>query len=227
MRLGVIIRCYHATDFLRPVLKSYKWVDKICLLNYRFKTAEPRPDDTEEIAESMKLHNLIFKKGEGLEQHEIFNVGMDILKDCDYIFINDADEIILPEQQKKMVENMQKNDRDAGMCPMLDYVADFYHSFNKVPRRVLMIVNPKRVKFFKIRQIKNNDFTAIEQFENYVYHFGFVLPPEKLNWKIEWEELEEGTDTKNAFRNSIFYPCPTVPHEVLDYIGYRKERVFA
>jgi len=220
MQLGVLIRSYHVTDYLKAVLKSYDWVDKIVLLNYRFKTAEPRPDDTEQLALSMNLPNLIFKKGDSLEQHEIFNLGLELLKDCDYVFINDADEIILPREQKKIIENLHSNNRDIAKCPMLDYIVDFYHSFFQQPRFVLTVIKPSKCRFVKIREIENYEPQKIDYFPDcYIYHFGFIVPVAKLDWKIKWESIEEGVDVKNNLKNAVYYPCKTVPQEVLDFIG--------
>jgi len=47
MRVGVLIRSYHSTQYLPLVLKQYKWTDKIVVLNYRFKNVLPSLDNTD------------------------------------------------------------------------------------------------------------------------------------------------------------------------------------
>jgi hypothetical protein len=44
VRIASLVRCYGLTRYLKPVLKSYDWVDKVLVMNYRFLNVTPHED---------------------------------------------------------------------------------------------------------------------------------------------------------------------------------------
>ena len=218
---GALIRCYHSTGYLEKVLKNYAWVDKIALLSYRFLTVAPIEDNTEEIVKKLDLPNLIYEKGSGIPQHEIFNRGLQLLKDCDSVFISDGDEFILKQDQLQIVKEFQERRATSVICNMYDYAKDYYHILPKrdisEPNRIVAMVNPN-AKFVIIREIKENPSRQI--FCNVdIHHFGFVGSQEMLNWKYDWETKEEKIDRKvfdKIFDNLLPH---TPPKEILEILN--------
>lgn len=207
-KVGVLIRCYSITDYLPAILKNYSWVDKIVVLNYRFKSAEPREDDTEKIVRVFSHKNLVFEKGEGISQHDIFNRGMKMLEDCTTAFISDADEFIALPSMRDIVYHMESGEYGMGSCRIVDYAFDYYHRFdNRHLNPTLVAVKPKAVEFVKIRIAHTKLKHKI--FDHKLYHFGFVLPPKTLRWKLEWESKEERLDiTKGITQTRIVLADP-------------------
>lgn len=221
-KTGVLIRCYSITDYLPFVLKNYAWVDKIVVMNYRFKSAEPRQDDTEQIVNTFQKlfrhNNLIFEKGEGVSQHEIFNKGIKYLSDCATVFISDADEFIALPSMKNIVFQMEHGNHGLGYCRIIDYAFDFYHRFNNRHfNPTLVAINPKYAEFVKIR-IARSDKKA-KHFEHKLYHFGFVLPPKTLKWKLQWESKEEGVNIVKGITETEIVLSEPPEKEIMELLG--------
>jgi len=72
MRVGCLVRSYGLTTYLKPVLKSYDWVDRLLVMNYRFTGVEPTKDDTKEIIDSLNQKNIELSTGENVNQHVAF-----------------------------------------------------------------------------------------------------------------------------------------------------------
>ena len=197
-KIGVLIRCYSITDYLPFVLKNYSWVDKIIVMNYRFISAEQREDKTEEIVKSFHHKNIILDKGEGLEQHKILNWGLNYLLDCNIVFIADADEFMTYTTMRDIADKMVAGNYNLGYARIIDYAFDFYHRFNnRHLAGALVAVKPNETEFVHIRQTRDLNPRRI-QFEHKLYHFGFVLPPKSLQWKLKWETAEEKVDIVNG-----------------------------
>ena len=108
-RCGCIIRSYYLTEYLARVISNYAWVDKVIVANYRFPNVELVKDDTAEIVALLNQGNvkLIGTPQEVLEQRVVFDKARQELLDCELIFISDADEFLLPSDQKKIAENIR------------------------------------------------------------------------------------------------------------------------
>ena len=191
LKIAVLIRCYHATEYLARVLRNYSWVDKILVMNYRFTSVALTSDDTQEIA--AQFANVEIEKGEGLPQHEIFNSGLDKLSDYDYVFISDADEFILPADQKLMVDYLYSHNLISGFCMLRDYFYDPYHCMPQRTGYFLAVTNPKALRFIHIRQVQCNSAKR-QDFPYLIHHFGFALQPDRLQWKMQWESIEENVN---------------------------------
>lgn len=211
MRVGALIRSYHATKFLDQVLKQYSWVDKICLMNYRFNTVSPIEDNTEEIARNSGLKNIIFDKGEGLEQHEILNRGMWILADCDVVFISDADEFINHNDFNKILQQLdQQPEKKVVYCQIVDYAKNIWNKMK--PRTNCLVAVKPGVKFNIIRCIQAQP--AIHMNDIAVHHLGFVFPEETMKWKYKWEAKEEKIK-EESFNNIFENTIPVTPPDWL------------
>lgn len=214
MKYGAIVRCYHITDWLKPVLRSLEKVDKLLVINYRFNTAEEREDKTEEIVRSMGLNNVIFLKGAiTINQSDIFNSALEILSDCDFVFINDADEIMLWEDRMAITQDMEYNSTVAGYADIIDYAYSFFTRFKKRSAALVVVRNNKSFKFHNIRCV-NTPYQKTYPYT--LHHFGFVYPEEKLKWKFKWEAKEEGLPDNN-WDDLPLYKCE-IPEEILKMV---------
>ncbi len=101
MSIGTLIRSYGLTKYLDAVLDSYGWVDKVVVMNHRFKGVKETKDDTALLTAPHK--NAILIKGEGLNQHEVFNEGLKEFEGFDCVFIADNDELIQRADQDSIV----------------------------------------------------------------------------------------------------------------------------
>lgn len=226
LRVGAVIKSYHMTHFLPLVLEQLRWVDKIVVMNYRFKTACHASDDTKEICDEFGHSNLIVDSGSGLTQGEIHNKGMDSVRDCDLSWILDADEILLKKDQGVILERMADRTPKLGRpdfarCSFIDYKNDLYHASPKRPGGVTIIVDPKAVKFGRIREIENTICCADFPYIN-VHHMMTVFPPHVLSWKADWEYREEGIPKEKLLDNWKLSRDVDPPNELLELFKENK-----
>ena len=190
MLIGALIRSYGLTNYLTAVLDSYSWVDKIVVMNYKFNGVKPIKDDTPLLTAPFK--NAILKSGEGLNQHEVLNLGLDELKGFDCIFIADNDELITRADQNRIVEATKEY--GGTCCEVIDYARDFQHIFPIRGHRPITSIRDGR--FYDVR-CASGSHKFVEN--AYVHHFGFVHSKEELEWKFDWERPWEHNETIRIF----------------------------
>lgn len=116
-------------------------------------------------------------------EHEVRNKGLKQLQDYDYVFVIDADEIILKADQERIVETMYKKKAGVGLCKILNYV-----SLNRVimpqgEHMPIVIADPKRIVFYDIRCAH---LDAPYYFNDInVHHFSLTYNKKKIDWKIK------------------------------------------
>ena len=135
--IAAIVRSYHNTDFLEDVLKSLDWVDKVLVVNCLHLGYEDAPDDTEEIVNRLNQPNVELLKLTPHREHEVLNISVSYLSLYQKILINDADEFIEHNEQKKLLNLGRYN---CGLCQMVEVMPDG----SEVPRqhRPVAIVRP-------------------------------------------------------------------------------------
>jgi hypothetical protein len=221
MRVGALIKSYHSTQYLPLVLEQYRWVDKIVVLNYRFDTVKETTDNTKEICSKFKHHNLIIESGSGIPQHQIHNRGLELLKDCTYAFIADADEILFPDDQKRILSRM--HGWDYGCCNIVDYNGDLNHALPKRQGFTLVCVAVNQVRFHCIRSVQPTAreiiFPDID-----LQHLGWVFPKEILEWKADWEHKEEIQTKESLLNDWAAKREVTPPKRLVDLINNHKEQ---
>jgi D-glycero-beta-D-manno-heptose 1-phosphate adenylyltransferase len=225
MRVGALIKSYHSTQYLPLVLEQYRWVDKIVVLNYRFDTVKETTDDTREICYRFKHGGLVCESGQGLAQHNIHNRGLELLKDCDFAFISDADEILFPEDQQKILSRMQG--WDYGCCNIVDYNGDLNHALPKRKGYTLVCVAVNQVKFHCIRSVQPTAREIVLP-EVTMHHLGLVFPKHIIDWKADWEHKEE-IQTKESLLNDWAVKRMVIPPKrLVDLVNkvFKKTRVY-
>lgn len=211
-RIAALIRCYGLTRYLKPVLKQYEWVDDILVMNELFRGATETIDDTKNQVIELNQHNVTVNSGLGnLSQAEVFNRGIELLKDYDLIFISDADEFILGEDQDKLVEGMV--DHDIGIVNVIDYARNFDHIYPIRTHRPPVIIRPS-AKFYDVRCYQG----GAKYFKDVnMHHLGFVYTPEELRWKFAWENKDEGKKPENLMCQKV--EKYSMPHELRILLG--------
>lgn len=209
---GAIVRCYRLTHYLERVLKNLSDIDKIVVANYRYNGVEDVEDNTPQIAN--KFSNVILKQGKDKLQHEVFNECIKELQDCDWIFINDADEFILKSDRQVILDKCREFNPDAGLACVLDY-ADNNHIYPKRTHHPVVVVKPTAT-FYTTRCI-NADYCLIFHDIN-IHHFGYVFDKKTLDWKRngEWYKAEKNEITRMINKR----PLKTdTPKELLELLG--------
>lgn len=220
-KIGAIVRSYHATQYLPIVLRQFLWVDRLVVLNYRFNQVSRTTDNTKEICDKVYHGDLVYEKGFGYDQHDIFNRGLDILKDFDVAFISDADEIIFPQDQKKIITHIVDRrgltgQKDYACCNFVDYNGDLHHASPQRQYLVPMAVHPASGRFTHIRSF--NNIRADNYPDVTVHHLGLVFTPETIKWKSEWEYKEEGHSQEELLKNWGVRREVTPPPELLELL---------
>ena len=212
LRIASLIRSYGLTKYLTPVIKQYAWVDKILVMNYQFKGVPAIEDATLTCISEVNQPNVEVNKGLGnLTQHEVFNRGIELLKDYDLIFISDADEFLARADQNDIVLGMVGH--DIGVCRVIDYAKDFNHRYPIRTHRPAVICRPS-ARFYDVRCY----IGGAKYFDTiFLHHLGYIYSPEELGWKLNWEKIYEG-DSVNELVNKQPEPYE-MPQEIRDLLN--------
>jgi len=204
--IGTLIRSYGITKYLPAVLKSYSWVDKIVVMNHRFKGVREVADNTPEIVQD----NAIIRTGQDLLQHEVLNLGLEEFSGFDNVFIADADELISLKDQKTLVEEI--GDQDACTVKLIDYIDSLEFRADERTHKPIVLVKP-HVRFYEIRCMAGN----IKHVDIYMHHLGYVFGKEDMEWKLEWERIYERGTTDDILCN---YRHPQqMPDDIKEFLS--------
>jgi len=216
MSVGCIIRSYHLTDFLKPVIKNMAWVDKIVLGNYRFKSVRVSDDNTKDICEDMKLENLVLKQGDYVDEHEGLNLCMEEFGDkFEYVFIIDGDEILLRKDQETILNRLREEKKDAGLCTVIDFVKDLRHRAKIRTHKPLVIIKPNG-RFYESRGANYGEGIVFNDIN--LYHLGYLV--KDLDWKrCNYWDCPKKID--NIVYGEIEEYNP--PKELLEILGVNNE----
>lgn len=178
MRQGAIVRSYHLTEYLSPVLESLKHLDGILVMNYRFKGMPETRDNTREIADSLGWKNITVLEGHGREQQEIFNRALGIFEELkyDWVWINDADEFIQKKDREFILKFLTNNSYNGGTVNVIDYTKPEERAEIRT-HRPTVIVRP----FVRFRETRCADYSNWYFKNIYMHHFGYMV---KNTWKL-------------------------------------------
>lgn len=209
MKIGTLVRSYGLTKYLRAVLKSYDWVDRILVVNYRFKNVKPREDKTKEIIEELGQKNIEVITGIDYGLHQAINYGISKLQDCERIFIADSDELITRGDQQRLLKEFRES---GARCPLIEYARDYDHIFPIRGHKAITLVKPD-VHFYDVRCASG----AFPESEVYIHHFGYTFNPEEMGWKIDWERPWEHDETIRIY--SQIPKLYTMPEEIKEMLN--------
>lgn len=177
--VAAIVRCYKITGYLERVLKNLSDIDLIIVANGPYPGVPREEDNTLEIVRKLKQKNILVYLHDGKEQKDVFNECLSLLANYDFVLINDADEFLLREDRKNILDKMVDRgvDADVGICPVIDYSPDG----KRYPLRDHMPIVAVRpyVKFVGNRSVFYGG-GVVGHF--YLHHFGYALKKD-MEWK--------------------------------------------
>ena len=183
MRLGCIVRCYHLTDYLARVLRNYDEVDKIVVMNVLFGGVKEAEDDTEEIVKRLNRPNVVLYKDHTTrpEQFKVFEIAKGMLKDCDWIFISDADEFLLKSDQQRIIKETEYYVHQV-FCNVVDYCENTDYVFPMRTHKPVVCVRPD-VQFVGTRAAEGHGKLYKDM---YMHHFGCAIKDKEWKQKNIW-----------------------------------------
>ena len=207
MKIGAIVLSYHLTKYLKAVLKSLSDIDVVLVVNSRFAGAEDSTDDTLEILRELNQPNVIFVVDENKKQNVLLQESLVILWDCKYVIINDADEFLLKQDRKEMVEEMLTHRAEVGFCHCVDYASDTQRYEIRGYRPAMIVKPTTRFPIGRTVEYGNGLY-----FDKYVHHFGYALDKENIEWKRSWYNAPPKEITRIMEQKK--YDCK-IPEEIM------------
>ncbi len=203
MRIGVHIPCYKLTHFLPAVLKSVAWMDRVLVTNSSmpWDDEDTPSDNTEEVCDKANMDNLEFIKGSWSQdsEHQQRNLASQLLADCDRIFLLDSDEIMIVEEQKRLLEfAMAHNDYDSVGVNTIPYYYDLEHVAKYDEGNTPIAIMKPGTKFY-VTRCAEGSFFYHKDFN--IHHFKFLQPKEDIGWRIKAKH----EDQQRAFNGVIPY----------------------
>jgi len=187
MNVATFIPCYKLDDYFKDVVEYY-----------------PNPLV---ISKSFKDHGQVAVRNEGIQA----------LRKYDYVWTVDADEIILKEDQRKIIDKLKGNDYDAVFIPVLDYASDS-HIYEMRDHMPVVLVNPNKVEFYETRCVRFNKPLYVR--DVYLHHLGFMFGEEKIKWKNDnyWNTGNPKEAQQIMKKTKVKY---NTPDEIKDIINRR------
>ena len=115
-------------------------------------------------------------------ESEYRNEALEKMEDCDLVWMIDADEFILREHQLEIIDNLKREKKDIGLCPVIDYTTDYDFKYKDRGHNAIVIVNPKKVRFYDERCVHLDNANTFSDYP--LHHFGFAFQSaEIMKWK--------------------------------------------
>jgi hypothetical protein len=127
MKFAAMSIVYNEEKLIQGCINTWKpFIDKhVVMVSVKPFHGEVEPQDgTVEICRS---NNVITFQGWWSEEHKMRNTAVALLKDYDYILINDADMWMTGEDVKKMIKEIEETNEDAYVIPQKSYWYDTNH----------------------------------------------------------------------------------------------------
>ena len=100
---------------------------------------------------------------------------------CDLVFTIDSDELITKVGQGKLMNLMSNTEHDCILCPVINYTKDFKHRYKMTDHKPVVIIDPKKVKFYETRCVQYSKPLLVDDI--YLHHLGFTYSNETIDWK--------------------------------------------
>ena len=211
--IAAIVRCYTLSWILDKVLKNLSDLDLVLLAICNY-TADNSNEAVTKVAKLLKQDNVACIFYEAMEQKDLFNKCVKKLKDlgATHIFINDADEILLPNDRKRIMAKMDEHILDSMHCTVIDYAdMECKEHYEIREHKPVVCIKPTAV-FDGNRSVGSGGL--MEEIE--LHHFGHALDKEDWNWKMNnlWygpESIKKVIESKKVRANP--------PQELLNRMG--------
>jgi hypothetical protein len=169
-------------------------MDRILVTNSSmpWDDTQTQEDNTEQICNSSGLDNLVLLKGTWSKdsEHNQRNMAMNALKDMDYIFLLDSDEIMLIGDQRRILDvAAQTPETEAFGVRTIPYFNDLSHvALYDEGNTPLVLVKPT-VKFFITRCITTPWKNLSDKFS--IHHFKFLQPKSDIGWRNQAKHTDQ------------------------------------
>lgn len=211
--IAAIVRCYKLNWMLDKVLKNLSDVDLVLVAVCNF-TNDNCEELTSGLVRNLQLENVACIFYKQMEQKDLFNKCVKKLSDlgATHIFINDADEILLPNDRKRIIAKMDEHILDSMHCTVIDY-ADMgcKEQYEVRTHKPVVCIKPTAV-FDGNRSVGSGGL--MEEIE--LHHFGHALDKDDWDWKMnnlwyEPESIKQIIESKKVRANP--------PQELLNRMG--------
>lgn len=187
--IAAIVRCYNLNWMLDRVLKNLSDLDLILLAICNY-TDDKSDETATRVAKVLKQDNVACIFYEKMEQKDLFNKCVKKLKDlgATHIFINDADEILLPNDRKLIIAKMDEHILDSMHVSVIDYAdMECKERYEIRSHKPVVAIKPSAL-FDGNRSVGSGGL--IEEIN--LHHFGHALDKENMGWKMNnlWYEKD-------------------------------------
>lgn len=179
------------THFLPAVLESLKGCEKVVVMNGTkpWESEEPVEDKTRQIAN--RFRNTFVLSGEWSNEAVQRTCGVKALKDMDYVFTLDSDEILLPEDQEEMLRYAEEDqDCQAFASQIRTYYPDLGNrAIYDEGHTPIVLVRP--VRDFHFSTIRCVGTRYLPHPSVVLHHLKFLQPKEDLSWRMKSKYAHE------------------------------------
>lgn len=198
MKIGAFSPVYNEEPLIRGCIESFRGVvDKhiILLASVPFYGSPSPEDKTKDIAESLGADVV---SGSWKQEHVMRNCGNTLLKDCDWILVNDADMWWRKEELDKLLETMRTTTKDAICAPQRAYWYDIDHQLVGDGFMPVVALRP-HVKWYHIGCVA----TDWDRTEAVVDHINWCKPKDILKKVLTYSHANEYTGGKEWYENNF------------------------
>jgi len=159
MAVGAIIPVYKEPHFLNDVIRNISWVDEIAIIESEFKSQA--------------------------DQAEIRNAAINELDNCDYVFVLDADEILLEEDARYLLDYASRSFYEAFGALAVSYIQDFEHVVDYDTGHHAIVLVKKGVRLHDTR-CYNRSFIPMSDVK--LHHLKFLQPWDYIAFRDRQKE---------------------------------------
>ncbi len=185
MNIGAVVPVYNREQYIGPYLDMLTSHGVECVVNlgtepwsHGGNQESPMPDRTEKIVRTF-FPNVRLNIGVFHHHQDSLNTGLDVLKHCDRIFVQDCDMFYTNEVWDKCMEFFFKTDVNVYAVNFETMFLEYYHNYNfgktALPGGAPPILAIKPVVKMKSMTMATDSIGAIWDDPNYkIHHFRFA-----------------------------------------------------
>ena len=197
MKLAAFSIAYNEEQLIRGCINTWKpFVEKhVVLVSAKPFYGEPeKADNTVKIAKEMGARVFV---GDWREEHKMRNAAVSMLRDYDYILVNDADMWMTPQGVQEMLNEIEKDKGDAYVIPQKAYWYDIEHCLVNDDFKPVIAMRPS-VRFTHIGCV-NTSCRVVQS--AFCHHLNWCKPKNILKKVLTYAHAPEFKDAKGWYEN--------------------------
>lgn len=197
MKYAAFSIVYNEERLIQGCINTWKSkVDKhIVLISIRpFHGASTEPDSTYRICHNNKVMTI---QRDWRNEHEMRNCAVALLKDYDYIFVNDADMWLTGEDVDNLKKEIEETKQDAYIIPQRSYWYDTSHCLVGDDFKPVIAIRP-HVRFVHIGNVDRP--CAVVQ-SALCHHLNWCKPKDILKKVQTYAHANEMTKVEDWYKN--------------------------